>query len=174
MKPRQLLVTGFGPFDDVAFNPSGAIAHALSESPPGGWEVTHAQLPVTFEGAPLAVDDALSSMSVRPDLMLGLGVHRGRSFRLERRARLDGDERVTKFDVRQQALALANAGAGAVMISSDAGKYVCERAYHHQLLRSTELQTRALFLHVPPEHTMPHAEQTAIIRAWLAAWSGAR
>lgn len=173
MTLRQLLVTGFGPFDDVVFNPSGAIARALAEAPPDGWRVTQALLPVTFEGAPPAIDEALSSMDAPLDLVLGLGVHRGRSFRLERRARLQSGEFVTRVDLQAQALALISAGAGAVMISNDAGNYVCERAYHQQLLRSDEFCTNALFLHVPPEHTMSHTRQTTIIRAWLAAWRSA-
>lgn len=174
MTARRLLVTGFGPFDDVVFNPSGAIARALGESPPIGWQVTDALLPVTFDGAPLSIDAALSAMITKPTLMLGLGVHRGRSFRLERRTRLERDERLTEIDLRDQALALSAAGAGAVMISNDAGRYVCERAFHQLLLRGGEINTHALFLHVPPEHTMAYAEQTRIIRAWLAAWCDAR
>lgn len=171
MTARRLLVTGFGPFDDVVFNPSGAIARALGESPPIGWQVTDALLPVTFSGAPEAIDEALSGFSVRPDLMLGLGVHRGRSFRLERRACVDREELVTDIDVREQALGLSRAGAGSVVISNDAGKYVCERAYHQLLLRGAELRTPALFLHVPPEAVMPHSEQATIIRLWLASHS---
>lgn len=171
MPRRSLLVTGFGPFRDVTFNPSGAIADALSHAPPAGWHVTSAVLPVTFEDAPRAIDQALSRLDTAPQLLLGLGVHPGRLFRLEVRARAQDSERVTSLDVNHSALALSSAGGGAVLVSNDAGQYVCECAYHHLLARGSERDVPALFLHVPRQDALDHVTQARIVRDWLAGFA---
>jgi len=172
---RRLLVTGFGPFRDVTFNPSGAIAESLQAEPPHGWEVASAVLPVTFDGAPQAIDEALTSTDAPFTHVLGLGVHPGRLFRLERCARLmpEGGSDLamleTTVDVTDWAQALSIAGGGAVMVSNDAGRYVCERAYYHLLLRGRSMQIPALFLHVPPDAAVHHTSQARIVRTWLQA-----
>jgi pyrrolidone-carboxylate peptidase len=168
-------VTGFGPFRDVTFNPSGAVAESLQANPPAGWEVSSAVLPVKFEGAPKAIDEALASMDAPVTHLLGLGVHPGRLFRLERRARLmlEGGHVLaaleTPVHVTDWAQALSVAGGGAVMVSNDAGRYVCERAYYHLLLRGWSMQIPGLFLHVPPDVAVHHESQARIVRAWLQA-----
>src|SRR5688572_14979637 len=89
MAPRQLLVTGFGPFPGVARNPSREIAEALATQGIGTEvEVTGAELPVAFAEVAPAIDAVLDRLPQPPDVILGLGVWgNGDSFRLERRAR---------------------------------------------------------------------------------------
>lgn len=166
---RRLLVTGFGPFPGVERNPSREIAQALTRGLLPDIVVSAAELPVAFQAVAAAIDAALGALPEAPDVILGLGVWgRGDGFRLERRARgvfdatrldnegrtgegLDlGPERTTDFDLQHLAQVMAEAGAGDVRISEDAGRYVCERTYWQLLTRAQELGAHALFLHVPP------------------------
>jgi pyrrolidone-carboxylate peptidase len=175
---RTLLVTGFGAFEGVEENPSGRLALAL-HAPPACVGV---ELPVTFRGAPLALDAALASLEGPPLAILSLGVHPGPSFRLERQAttalrpgRIDnegvtgdslglvGAPLQTALDLEALDAVLRAAGAGEPELSSDAGGYVCERTYRHGLERGMELEVPALFLHVPPAEVLPVASQLPIV-----------
>jgi pyroglutamyl-peptidase len=189
MGSRWILVTGFGPFPGVALNPSREIARALELDPPAGFRVRSAELPVTFLGVAPAIDRALASLPGEPpSAVLGLGVQsKGRHFRLERRARgrlsgdradndgrstaeldLDaGEDLATELDLDPLAEALRRSGAREVEISSDAGGYVCERTYHHLLLRSKVLGVPAVFLHLPPVEVLATEAQIPIVRGLL-------
>jgi pyroglutamyl-peptidase len=183
-----LLVTAFGPFPGVMRNPSREVALALERDPPPGVSVVARELPVTFEGAPLGVDELVAGCACRPDALLGLGVQRRGTLRLERRARgrlagmradnagrtpdelaLDlGPDRECTLDLEALADELRAAGAPGVEVSSDAGGYVCERTFYQLLARGAELGVPALFLHVPPVEAMDPAEQTRHVRALVA------
>ena len=190
MPPRLVLLTGFEPFLDVAVNPSGELARALRDVPPAGIEVYGGVLPVSVERVPAAYDALLDQLGPRsPDLLLATGVHRGPSFRLERRARArlrseqadndgrpaagttvgDGVDRATELDLDALERALAEAGAAETAVSDDAGGYVCERTYHHVLTRAEELGVPGLFLHVPPLDAVPLERQVEVVRAFLPA-----
>ncbi len=181
-----LLVTGFGAFENVERNPSGEIADALAKDPPAGVEIHSTILPVTFRGCGAAADRALAALAPRvPDVLLSLGVHSGSTFRLERRARArpkpgrqdndgetadtlglaDGPELESSLDPEPLAEALRAAGAAEVVVSSDAGGYVCERIYHHMLDAGARLGIPALFLHVPPITAVEVPEQVRVVRA---------
>lgn len=191
-----ILITGFGPFRGhgahprIDDNPSRAIAFALERDPPAGTRVRAAELPVTFLGAPAAIDALFAGTSERPALLLGLGViSRGGGYRLERRARgrlagerpdqdgrtaselaIDaGPDRGTGLALEPLADAMRGAGAPAVEISSDAGAYVCERSYHALLGWGEKLAVPALFVHIPPVHELDVEQQTAIVRALVEA-----
>jgi pyrrolidone-carboxylate peptidase len=184
-----LLVTGFGPFEEVVHNPSAALARALAERPPAGFELRSAILPVSFLRAPRAWDELFETLPRAPGLLLGLGSHKEGGFRLERRARgrlcntvrvdVDGvvaasasgnqaHELASPLDLERVAAALQAAGAEQVTISEDAGGYVCERVYHHLLQRGREHGVAGLFVHVPPEALLPVREQERILRKALA------
>lgn len=184
---RPLLVTGFEPFLDVTVNPSGEVAGALDgEIWPQGIPVVGVQLPVSFERGPAAFEAALRSLPAPPIAILSLGVHRGTSFRLERRAgaryaspQPDNDGLVGESIVlpgpkfRELRLNpglvhawLEEAGAPETMISTDAGGYLCERVFRAGLDRSAVLGCPALFLHVPPVARMGVAQQARIVRAF--------
>lgn len=186
---RLLFVTGFGPFFRVTRNASGEVARALAAAPPPGWDVVAHELPVTFAGAPPALEAALDALAPRiPDLLLALGVHREGWFRLERRARPrldsakpDNDgvyaaalgpvgerELATPLDLAALAERLRRAGAAEARVSEDAGGFVCERAYLAALEAGRRRGFPALFLHVPPAERLDPAEQAAILRRFLA------
>ena len=185
---RLILLTAFGPFPGVERNPSREVAAALEREPPRDARILSRELPVTFRGVPSAIDAFLADHArERPAALVGLGVQRRASFRLERRARgrydserpdndgfapaqlaLDlGSELTTRVDLERLAEGLRSAGAPAVEISDDAGGYVCERTYHQLLLRGEELDLPTVFLHVPPVAAMDPAEQVPYVRAML-------
>ena len=56
----------------------------------------------------------------------------------------------------------------AVVLSDDAGGYVCERTYHALLTCARERGLTALFLHIPPAASMDPAVQAPIVRALVA------
>jgi pyroglutamyl-peptidase len=183
-----VVVTGFGPFPGRAVNPSREIARLLENEPPLGVSVLAAELPVSFLGAPRAVRELLEGLGQSPSLLLGLGVHEGPWFRLERRARgrydgarLDndgktagelrpivGDDLECALELAPAAAALRAAGARDVRLSDDAGGYVCEITYHALLSGAAERGARALFLHVPPADVMPPKAQASLVRALLS------
>ena len=175
---RTLLIAGFGAFEGVEDNPSGQLAMAL-HAPPARVGV---ELPVTFRGAPVAMDAALARLEGPPLAILSLGVHPGASFRLEQRATtqlrpgrpdndgvagdalgLVGAPLETTLDLLALEAVLRAAGAGEPELSGDAGGYVCERTYRHGLERGLELAVPALFLHVPPVGVLPVASQLPIV-----------
>lgn len=164
MSAPFLLVTGFGSFEDVSANPSGALARLLDRRP----DVVGVELPVSFARAPGALDEALAGLPAPPAGILSLGVHPDSGFRLERYARPDltadrvdvdggvgaalgwtGPVLETGLDLDGLAARLTAAGAEC-SISADAGRYVCECVYRHGLIRAAELGVPGLFLHVPP------------------------
>ena len=168
-----VLVSGFGPFEAVATNPSGEIALALAANPPAGTSVRAAVLPVSFARAPEAWDAAFAELlgqGERPELVLSLGVAKRPGFRLERFAgpglklvpRVDVDGRSAQeftragprlesgLDLARLLEALRRRGVPDARVSRTAGGYVCERIYHHVLTRAREHGVVGLFVHVPP------------------------
>lgn len=189
MADRLVVITAFGAFPGVARNPSREVARALEREPPPGVRVRAYELPVTFLGVAPAIDAAIAALDgERPYALLGLGVQsKGSTFRLESRARgrlssarVDAEGRAsaeleidagpdlwTELDLAPFERALRDAGAPAIELSNDAGGYVCERSYHHLLLRARELGVPALFLHVPPIAVVGVEQQIGIVRAVL-------
>lgn len=189
VEPAQLLVTGFGAFEGVEENPSGALARALDADE----GVVGVELPVTFRGSAEAWDSALAALPRPPAALLSLGVHPGPSLRLEHRAGPDlsadrpdtsgetgaalsgamgggGGDLFTSLDLDALAEALRAGGwAGEIERSTDAGRYVCERIYRHVLVRGAELGVPGLFLHVPPLATASVEEQLGPVRALVGA-----
>jgi len=187
--PQPLvLVTGFGPFRDVARNPSGELAEALALDPPAGVEVVGRVLPVSFAAAPPALEAAIERLAPRvPDAILGLGVQRGAWFRLERRARAvldsekpDLDGRFAReleplgardlecaLDLERLCAAMRAAGAGEARASDQAGGYVCERVFRAALEAGARLGLPGLFLHLPPADLVSVDDQLPVLRGLL-------
>jgi pyroglutamyl-peptidase len=156
------LVTGFGPFLEVAENASWAVAQAVAGRV-GGVAV---ELPTSFARAAEALGRAVAEVS--PTRLVLLGVARsGGPFRVEGRAAgvvasahadIDGvvatgralgesgAPRATAQDAEVLAGGLRAAGLAAEA-SEDCGGYVCNSTYHAAL----GLRPDALFLHIPPE-----------------------
>ncbi len=189
-----ILVTGFGPYEDVEENPSGRLAERLDTEPPKGVELSVRILPVSFRGALAELDLALDALHPRrPDALLLLGVHKqGKGFRLERRATTtlkrgrpdvlgvdgaevashDGPDLLTEFELEPLAGILAKGGAKQVEISDDAGGFVCERVYYYALLRGRELGFPALLLHVPALRHVALGAQLRPLRLLVGALAG--
>ena len=184
MQRPPLVVSGFGPFEDVPLNPSGQIALELPVRASWDAPVAGGVLPVSFRRAPVAFDRLLLSLPA-PRGLLPIGVHPGEGFRVEERAggrfeihdRPDmdggvaaevgeaGEDRETVVDAEALAEVLREAGAPAVEVSRDAGGYVCERLYHHVLGLSAALGVPAVFLHVPPPEVLPVERQVELVAA---------
>ena len=183
----SILLTGFGAFEGVDENPSGALVRLLD----GRRKVRGVILPVEFRASAEALDEALAS-GPEPSLILCLGVHPGPGYRLERRAgptlslerpdnagecggvvsgEMGGPEGdlVTGLDLDELLEVLSRGGAEAVCISTDAGGYVCERIYRHALVRAGERGAEALFFHVPPLAEVPIEAQAEVLRLLLSA-----
>lgn len=188
-----VLVSGFGPFERFAANPSGEVARAVGRRPPRGVTIRSIVLPVSFGRAPDELERALARCgSTRPAALLGLGVHRERGFRLEllggprlrRRPRPDVDGRLpaefardetprrTTVDTAALARELRAAGVRNVRPSRSAGGYVCEWVYHHLLEHGERLGVPALFVHVPPRSATPVPRQVAVIGRVVQALAG--
>jgi len=183
-----VLLSGFGAFERVQSNPSGALVRALVVRPPVGWRVAGVELPVSFARAPRAWDRRRAGLRRAPQLLLALGVSKERSFRLERFGRprlrrvprpdVDGESAAlhsrpgpaleSPLELAPLARALRAHGLGPLRVSRSCGGYVCERIYHHVLVRGREQRIPALFLHVPPLAHVPLRQQLAFVRALLA------
>jgi pyroglutamyl-peptidase len=193
--PALVLVTGFGPYFRTGENPSAHVVAELERAPPLGLELLAAILPVTFAGVGPAWSELVARRGMRrPDLLLGLGMHAGRSFRLERRARgklgsasldnagvagsgivlADGSDRINDASWETLAAWLRESGAEAVELSDDAGGFVCEASYHHLLGHARALGCAGLFLHVPDGSIVPAATQAPVVRGFLERWVSAR
>ena len=172
-----ILVTGFGPFGQVAENGSQRLVEELAQRPPAGLVLEVGVLPVEFGAVGPALEQLLAGPAAGARAIVATGVHRADGLRIERRARRDGGAGSERIDNRGRraddeplardlpaelattldldALVAASVAVGDLeaWISDDAGGYVCERACFQALRLGTELGVPALFVHVPPlEH----------------------
>jgi pyroglutamyl-peptidase len=189
MPQPLVLVTGFGPYEEISDNPSRDVARGLEREPPRGVRVAAAELPVSFANAPRELARWIGSLPEPPTALLGLGMQRKPWFRLERRARgrydterLDnegltpsreplelGPALETVLDLEPLAAALRAAGAQDVRISEDAGGYVCDRVFRELLTAGERLGVPAAFLHVPPAHVCSVRTQVTFVRELASA-----
>lgn len=164
---RTILVTGFGPFLDVAVNPSWEAIQDLDGAVIGRHRVKVARLDVTYAGAPDQLGAALKA--AQPDLVLCLGVAGDAALRLESTARnadtaaapdaagvvragrvIRADGAATlptrlPLDTLRRTL---RAEGYEVVDSDDAGGYLCNHVFYELLVRRP--QGVAGFVHVPP------------------------
>lgn len=183
-----IYLTGFGAFEEVTENPSGALAERLAGSRVGGLELRTRVLPVSFARAPATIREDLAQRSRSPALLVGLGVMREEGFRLELRARRslaardrrDVDGCTPETSNAPGASGELTSGMGESLApwladrpgwraSQDAGAYVCERVYRQLLEEGQRRGVPAVFVHVPPLASLGLAHQEEELLAFLGA-----
>jgi pyroglutamyl-peptidase len=178
----MILVTGFGPFLDVQENPSGRIARRLDGARVAGHTVYGELLPVTYDEAP-ARTLALAAR-LRPALVVGLGVARGRERvmveRVGRRPTATAAPDVSgrrpapptgaPAEVRATLDVEAFAEALGADVSNDAGTYVCN-AWLYAVARGLP-GVPVGFVHVP-DQGMPEDQLLAGLARLVTARAGA-
>lgn len=184
-RPPTVVVTGFGPFLDVADNPSSRIAAAVHGRTPGGVRVVGIpHLPVSYARA---VADTVEAVRREGAVaVVGFGVARGaRAPRVEDLARNQLDPGLADVDgVCRAAVAddpaapahlplsgpssrLAEALGIEVNPAHDAGGYVCN-AWMYGVATALGAGVAVCFVHVPAEGLDPERVITALGELWGA------
>lgn len=166
MNAPEVLITGFGPFPGVAWNPSAWLVQMLARR--HDRPLAAAVLPVSWAAAWAALEPLLDA--VRPRHVILFGVSReARGFCLEQRAYnergphpdADGaapdDHRLLpchpeSIDATLPLDPIASAIAGAeipVALSDDPGRYLCNALLFHTLHWAQDTPTRVGFVHIP-------------------------
>lgn len=186
------LVTAFGPFPGVPWNPSEAV---LSRLPAGigGASLVLQPLPTEYAAAGAILERVIATFE--PDICLCLGVGSRREFRLESAARNHGTvsdpdnagavwtgpvaaggppryESGLPLDALERVL---RDRGHEVSVSDDAGGYLCNFVFYRvsHLVAAAGLPARCGFLHLPapvpePERTSQVERMTDAVTACLA------
>ncbi len=168
---REILITGFTPFDGRPVNASWIAASALARKGEyDGHRLRALQIPVCWGAPRRALTQALQTGT--PMLILSMGEGEPGIFRIEtlarnaRRERPDNDgrlpagapnsptgpaERRSSFACQRVCEALAAQGIP-VRLSEDAGAYLCEELLYtlEEFRETTPAIEQVLFVHVPP------------------------
>lgn len=150
-----MLVTGFGPFEDVVINASGEVAAGLDGGAIGGCALRGVVLPTAFGEARRRAMELAAARECRA--VVALGVWRGGAPRFERRAR--GRVGSERRDVHGEVWAGRELGPDLAsdrpvevwarelggVLSEDCGGYVCNAVYHAVLATRRD----GVFVHVP-------------------------
>lgn len=179
----SLLLTSFGPWGEHRENASTRWWQEARWSVPEGWSVQHLVLPVDWEQAPRALDEALAALP-DPAVIALCGLAESRTaITPERRARNRAS--TTRPDVRGQTFpheaievggrseypatlplgplvgALREAGIPSEE-SDDAGDYLCNFLSYRLLARlAARPRVRGGFIHVPPRACLSDAQWQA-------------
>lgn len=169
----HVLITGFEPFDGEAINPSWEVARALDGRRIAGRRLVARQLPCSFAGALVALDQALHGLPSPPQLVMGLGLAGSRSaISIERIAINVIDARIadnagaqpvdepvvaggpaayfSRLPIKAIAAGLQQAGIPAE-VSQTAGTFVCNQVFYGLLHRMQLMPAlRGGFIHLPP------------------------
>ena len=159
----KVLVTGFGPFGDVAVNPSAAVAAKMPGLTPDHVNVVCETLPVEYAASTARLDELIDAE--RPDAVVCLGVAATRDeVSVERIAR-----RVTRSQTPDNAGVVSSAAghdgepeelpttlpvdaiaARGVSVSEDAGGYVCDHLFYRAVRTAAAAGVPfAGFVHIP-------------------------
>ncbi len=193
MSVPLLLLTGFGPFEDVEENPTARLVERIDADPPADLDLAVRILPVSYRRSASGLDSAIKALEPRiPNAILSLGVAaKGKCFRVERRASTDLKSKrpdvigveasslrlpkarslETTLDVEALRDSLNQSGLPEAEVSDDAGGYVCERLYYHALNKAEKLGVPAVFLHVPTFDEIKLEAQLRSVRQFITALS---
>lgn len=160
---KTVLVTGFGPFNQWDYNPSGEIALSLNDTIVGDVHIIGMVLPVTFDTSYYPLRETIERYGPMAVIALGLDGS-ARSIEVERMAVNLQHPSFLRFSrintsgplVRHTALpadaivaALHNEGIAARQ-SWFAGIYVCNYVFYRLLDDAGQHGMPAGFIHVPP------------------------
>lgn len=166
MSAAEVVITGFGPFPGVAWNPSGWLVQTLARTHQR--PLAAAVLPVSWHGAWAALAPLLEASRPRHLILFGVS-HQATGFALEQRAfnargphaDAHGETSADKRLVRECAETLdatlplaptASALAAAnipVVLSDDPGRYLCNALLFAALHWAQNEPTRVGFVHIP-------------------------
>jgi len=190
MNTINVLLTGFGPFGKIHNNASAAIINFLRDNPlihPHNINIKFLVLPVSYLQAPSILKKWLeNNPEFVPDLIMSLGVHRGDYFRFETKARfqltskaqdIDGcsmhafkpliqHDLESSLNIKLLCERLSEQSQHPLVVSSNAGGYVCEAIYHTSLslaLAINEKSVISCFLHVPSLDILPADVQSHFV-----------
>lgn len=171
---KTLLLTGFGLWGKETYNTSWEILRDNPLALPDGWRVATDRLPVSWTGAPDALDAALADPTIRA--VVCFGMCESRLIRIERIALnldtpglLDADGRPppgehvapgappafwTTLPLPALLTALAQANVPAAE-SRSAGGFLCNHTFYHLMHRLAARTPAAIggFVHVPHYET---------------------
>ena len=193
---KRLLITGFAPFAGDGINPSWQAVQALPETV-GAWELYKKELPVSFRGAPEALQEAIAAAD--PDAVLMIGLAAGRdAVTPERQGFNEIDARIpdnegnmpqnvpvvpggpetlyATLPAEDMTDAILSAGIPA-RLSENAGRFVCNALLYSALYRLEQADDPipAAFIHIPatPElaegRELPALPPDQIVAALMAA-----
>ena len=170
----NILITGFGPFGDVADNPSSRVGKALAFNWQEADHVEFVELPVSYSYVESNLPTILDQR--KWDIVLMLGVAgRSKKIRLERFGRNRIDRSLLGSDGQQyeqsvikregvprhkslapidEIISKMRSEQFAIRKSVDAGQYLCNFSYYLALNHAANLQSSrwTLFVHLPPDH----------------------
>ncbi|AKA39635.1 pyroglutamyl-peptidase I [Yersinia ruckeri] len=176
---KNVLITGFEPFDGERVNPSWEVVRQLNDLMLGGVRVVARQLPCVFGEALTALNVAIDEL--QPALVLAIGQAGGRAdMTIERVAINIDDARIpdnkgqqpvdqpiidagpaayfTRLPIKAMVQGIRDAGIPA-SVSQTAGTYVCNHVMYGLLHRLNQSgNVKGGFIHIPylPEQAVNH------------------
>lgn len=155
---HTILVTGFGPFPGVAYNPSGAAAKAIDGERVGQVAFVGRQVPVSWARAWPAIRAAVDEVAPVALVMLGVAVARqqicvervARNVRSQR-ADCDGAYPTACLDGPAElpsTLPWEALCAEGVIPWDDAGSYLCNEVFYRAAAELPQVPYRG-FIHIP-------------------------
>ena len=182
MKQNQIknwgLVTGFGSFIGVDYNPTEKLIHYLSKHFSSTYvDIDAIILDVSFERSVQKLARHLQSKPISPLFLLHFGVSRSPYLRIEKQAVNEKNASIPDIDgvhcdgvTIDSKYALTKSLSSSIQtdklmqhlqkigfptkVSNDAGRYVCNSTYYHSLQwtqsQHASTTTSSIFIHVPP------------------------
>lgn len=172
---KKILLTGFEPFLNHAFNPTMDITNELDGDPIGNYEIVGRILPVTFAESGEKLLTYIKE--IEPDVVISLGLAGGRSHITPERIaincmdgakdnngrRMNGEKIIetgqdgifTTLPIKDMVEAL-HAETIPASISDSAGTYVCNHVMYQALhyFQQENKDIPAGFIHIPPSHAL--------------------